>query len=32
MPRHAIEARGVSEVLTLDAIAPRLLELLRVAA
>jgi chemotaxis response regulator CheB len=32
MPRHAIEAGGVSEVLALDAIAPRLLELSRVAA
>jgi two-component system chemotaxis response regulator CheB len=32
MPRHAIEAGGVSEVLPLDAIAPRLLELARVAA
>ena len=32
MPRHAIEAGGVSEVLPLDAIAPRLLELSRVAA
>jgi two-component system chemotaxis response regulator CheB len=32
MPRHAIEARAASEVLPLDAIAPRLLELSRVAA
>jgi two-component system chemotaxis response regulator CheB len=32
MPRSAIEAGAVSEVLTLDAIAPRLLELARVAA
>jgi two-component system, chemotaxis family, protein-glutamate methylesterase/glutaminase len=32
MPRHAIEAGGVSEILPLDAIAPRLLELSRVAA
>jgi two-component system, chemotaxis family, protein-glutamate methylesterase/glutaminase len=32
MPRHAIEGGGVSEVLPLDAIAPRLLELSRVAA
>ncbi|HEX4733092.1 MAG TPA: chemotaxis protein CheB [Thermoleophilaceae bacterium] len=32
MPRHAIEAGGVSEVLPLEAIAPRLLELSRVPA
>jgi two-component system chemotaxis response regulator CheB len=32
MPRHAIEAGAASEVLTLDAIAPRLLELCKVAA
>ena len=32
MPRHAIEAGAASEVLTLDAIAPRLLELCKVPA
>lgn len=32
MPRNAIEAGGVSEVLSLDAIAPRLMELCGVAA
>jgi two-component system, chemotaxis family, protein-glutamate methylesterase/glutaminase len=32
MPRHAIQAGAASEVLSLDAIAPRLLELARVAA
>jgi two-component system, chemotaxis family, protein-glutamate methylesterase/glutaminase len=32
MPAHAIEAGGASEVLPLDAIAPRLLELSRVMA
>jgi two-component system chemotaxis response regulator CheB len=32
MPRHAIEAGAASEVLALDAIAPRLVELARVAA
>lgn len=32
MPRHAIEAGGASEVLTLDAIAPRLIELCGVPA
>jgi chemotaxis response regulator CheB len=32
MPRHAIEAGAASEVLTLDAIAPRLLELCKVVA
>jgi len=32
MPRHAVEAGAASEVLTLDAIAPRLLELFKVAA
>jgi two-component system, chemotaxis family, protein-glutamate methylesterase/glutaminase len=32
MPRSAIEAGGASEVLPLDAIAPRLLELARVTA
>jgi two-component system, chemotaxis family, protein-glutamate methylesterase/glutaminase len=32
MPRHAIEAGAASEVLPLDAIAPRLLELAKVTA
>jgi two-component system chemotaxis response regulator CheB len=32
MPRHAIEAGAAAEVLTLDAIAPRLIEVCQVAA
>jgi two-component system, chemotaxis family, protein-glutamate methylesterase/glutaminase len=32
MPRHAIQAGGVSEVLPLEAVAPRLLELSKVTA
>ena len=32
MPQHAIEAGGVAEILTLDAIAPRLMTLCKVAA
>jgi len=32
MPRHAIEAGGAAEILPLEAIAPRLLELAKVAA
>jgi chemotaxis response regulator CheB len=32
MPRHAIEAGGVAEVLQLEQIPPRLLELTRVPA